>query len=215
MLFWCYNLVHVSSKPGVQRDLLDFACFHQGIILPSGVTQHLSVHCIRNLQEDSFRKVWFVLIQPVLREQVAQIQSSRAKSSRDLCTTRQKMLGIPGESVVHLVERKSQLHFSPPGLDLFAPCLGACLLELTSIQLLCFCCIFPFRRGPIMSLRSEWRVSITRLAKICTEKAVKISFWILLLHFLLHVTKKNKQSIIVLLMQISAHEFKIKTQPLV
>lgn len=50
------------------------------------------------------------------------------------------------------------------------------LRELTSIQLLCFCCIFPFRRGPIVSLRSEWRVSMTRLAKTCTEKTVMAPF---------------------------------------
>lgn len=41
--------------------------------------------------------------------------------------------------------------------------------ELTNIQFLCFCCIFPFRRGPITFLSSGWRVSITRLARICAH----------------------------------------------
>lgn len=74
-------------------------------------------------RENHFVRFWFVLIQPVVREQGAQIQSSRAKSSRDLCTTGQKMFEIPDESVVQLEERKSQLQFSPPGLELFTPAL--------------------------------------------------------------------------------------------
>lgn len=48
-----------------------------------------------------------------------------------------------------------------------APC--ALEKELTNIQFLCFCCIFPFRRGPITFLSSGWSVSITRLARICTH----------------------------------------------
>lgn len=83
MLFRCDNLVHVSSKPGIQRDSLHFAWFHQLFILSSGVTQDLSVHRIRDLQGESFSNVWFVFILQLLR-----IQSSRA------------VLGISGDSVV-------------------------------------------------------------------------------------------------------------------
>lgn len=59
MLFRCNKLVHVSSQPGVQWNPLDFACFHQSVILAGGVTQHLPVHRIRNLQGESFSSIWF------------------------------------------------------------------------------------------------------------------------------------------------------------
>lgn len=52
--------------------------------------------------------------------------------------------------------------------------------RLTSIQFLCLCCSFPFRRGPIMLLTSGWSVSITRFARICTQVKLFI-YW---LHFM-------------------------------
>lgn len=157
MLFWCNNLVHVSSKSGIQRDSLGFACFHQLIILSNGVTEDLSVHCIRNLQGESYSNFWFVLILPLLRAGCPNpvLEGHACDPSWQCCLTAR--MEIPAAL------RPSRTGFGHPWL-------WASLLELTSIQLLCFCGIFPFRRGPIMSLRSEWRVSITRLAKICTEK---------------------------------------------
>lgn len=63
------------------------------------------------------------------------------------------------------VEKTAQLFF--PIFSCYVPC--EICLELTNIQFLCLCCIFPFRRGPITFLSSGWRVSITRLARICTH----------------------------------------------
>lgn len=44
------DLVHVGSQSGVQRDSLDLAGFHQSVVLVGGLTQHLSVYRIRNLE---------------------------------------------------------------------------------------------------------------------------------------------------------------------
>lgn len=58
-------------------------------------------------------------------------------------------------------------------------CSALCRKILTSIQFLCFCCIFPFRRGLITFLSSGWRVSITRLARICSNTDYSMSFFLL------------------------------------
>lgn len=56
--------------------------------------------------------------------------------------------------------------------------------KLTSIQFLCLCCSFPFSRGPIVFFSSGVRVSITRLAKICTQiHTINLLFLITLIHF--------------------------------
>ncbi len=77
------------------------------------------------------------------------------------------------------------------GLDLFesASCQHCTVKqELTSIQFLCLCCIFPFRRGPITFLNSGWRVSITRLARICTYRRCSL--------YLLYCTVKSVFTIV-------------------
>lgn len=202
MLFWCDNLVHVRSKPGIQRDSLHFAWFHQLFILSSGVTQDLSVHRIRDLQGESFSNVWFVLPLPQLRAGCPNpVPEGHARDPRwQWCLT--------GRMEIPAALRSSRTGFGHPWL-------WAGLLELTSIQLLCFCCIFPLRRGPIVSLRSEWRVSITRLAKICTERRSNV----MILHFLIYMTKKRTAlpqiTVILLIRHVPVHDFEIKTQPVV
>jgi len=55
-------------------------------------------------------------------------------------------------------------------LGLFCVCFfKAVRWELTNIQCFCLCCSFPLRRGAITLLSSGWRLSITRLARICAH----------------------------------------------
>lgn len=56
VLFGCDNLVHVSSQSGIQLNSLGLTGFDQCFILTGGLCQHLSVHCIRDLEERVVQK---------------------------------------------------------------------------------------------------------------------------------------------------------------
>lgn len=121
VLFSRDHLVHVGSQHGIQLRSLDLTGFGQCFVLTGGLSQHLLVHRIRDLEERVM-----ALFEPLLCLYII--------------------------SAVHFTVKQ----------------------ELTNIQFLCLCCIFPFRRGPITFLSSGWRVSITRLARICTHRGYSV-----------------------------------------
>lgn len=176
---WPQNFQHIRAK-GIIGCLSGLLSTHKWFICPIS-SHYKKIHVCFAVTETRML-VTSYLAGDVLfgRDDLVHVssQSGIQRSSLDLTGFRQCIIltgGLRQHLSVHGIRNlEGESRLEPFGLDSFG---SLCRKILTSIQFLCFCCIFPFRRGLITFLSSGWRVSITRLARICSHTGCSMSFF--------------------------------------